>query len=139
MGVVTKEFSVSSKGGMEIINITENVQEIVSSSKMESGIATVFVPGSTASISTIEFEPNLVKDMKEAMERIAPSDKTYHHKKTWNDDNGVSHVRATLMGPSATVPFKDKKLMLGTWQQIILLDFDVPSRNRKVIVQIIGE
>jgi secondary thiamine-phosphate synthase enzyme len=87
----------------------------------------------------MEFEPNLVEDMKEAVERIVPSGVKYRHRETWNDDNGKSHVRATLMGPGITVPFRDGKLLLGTWQQIVLIDFDVPARKRDVIVTLVGE
>jgi secondary thiamine-phosphate synthase enzyme len=122
-----------------IKNITDDVSKAIKESKIKEGIVNIFVSGSTASISTMEFEPNLVKDIEKAMERIAPSDIEYEHHKTWGDENGKSHVRATIVGPSLTVPFKDGKLLLGTWQQIVLLDFDVPKRERKVVVQIIGE
>jgi len=139
MHVVTKAIVVRSRPGMDIINVTEEVQSIISKSKLEEGIASVFVPGSTASISTIEFEPNLVKDVKQAMERLVPSDIKYRHTETWGDNNGVSHVRATLMGPSVTVPFRDGKLLLGTWQQVVCMDFDVPARQREIVVTLIGE
>jgi secondary thiamine-phosphate synthase enzyme len=122
-----------------IKNITDDVSKAIKESKMKEGIVNIFVSGSTASVSTMEFEPNLVKDIEKAMEKIAPSDIEYEHHKTWGDENGKSHVRATIVGPSLTVPFKDGKLLLGTWQQIVLLDFDVPKRERKVVVQIIGE
>jgi secondary thiamine-phosphate synthase enzyme len=122
-----------------IKNITDDVSKAIKESKMKEGIVNIFVSGSTASVSTMEFEPNLVKDIEKAMEKIAPSDIEYEHHKTWGDENGKSHVRATILGPSLTVPFKDGKLLLGTWQQIVLLDFDVPKRERKVVVQIIGE
>jgi len=139
MTVETKTISVHSEGEMDVIDITERIAEAVRKSKINEGIATIFVPGSTASVSTIEFEPNLVKDMKNAMERLFPSDIKYNHHETWGDENGKSHVRATTMGPSMTIPFKDKKLLLGTWQQIVLIDFDVPSRKREIVVQILGE
>ncbi len=139
MVVETKTISVSSGREMEIIDITEKIDEIIRKSKIKEGSATIFVPGSTGSVSTIEFEPNLVKDMKSAMERLFPSDIKYNHHETWGDDNGKSHVRATTMGPSMTVPFKDKKMLLGTWQQIVLIDFDVPARKRDLVVQLIGE
>ncbi len=138
MAVVTKTISVSTKADLDIVDITGKVAEAVSSSGMKDGMVNIFVPGSTASISTIEFEPNLVKDVKEAMEKLAPSGKEYHHHKTWGDHNGKSHVRATLMGPGTTVPFRDRKLILGQWQQIALLDFDVPARKREIIVTMIG-
>jgi secondary thiamine-phosphate synthase enzyme len=127
------------KEDLYIKNITDDVSKAIKESKIKEGIVNIFVSGSTASVSTMEFEPNLVKDIEKAMERIAPSDIEYEHHKTWGDENGKSHVRATIVGPSLTVPFKDGKLLLGTWQQIVLLDFDVPKRKRKVIVQIIGE
>ena len=134
MPVETKSLVVKSKPDLDIINITEQVSEIVKKSNIKEGIVTLFVKGSTASVSTIEFEPNLVRDMKEAMERLVPSDIRYHH-----HDNGKSHVRATLMGPGISVPFKDKKLLLGQWQQVVLMDFDVPARDREIILQIIGD
>jgi len=139
MAVENSTIEVSSKSGTEIINITGSVAEIVRNSKIKSGIVTVFVPGSTASVSTIEFEPNLVKDVKDAYERLVPSDIKYRHKETWGDDNGKSHVRATLTGPGIVIPFQDRELLLGQWQQIVLMDFDVPSRERKVIVQVMGD
>jgi secondary thiamine-phosphate synthase enzyme len=132
-------FSVKTGGLCDIIDITGHVARIISGSKMKSGLVNIFVAGSTASISTMEFEPNLVKDMKEALEKIAPENKTYHHKETWHDDNGFSHVRATLMKPEITVPFENKKLVLGMWQQIILLDFDERPRNREIRVTVLGE
>jgi secondary thiamine-phosphate synthase enzyme len=139
MTVITKDIEISSKSETDIINITDDVQKLVAGSGLKEGIATVFVSGSTASISTIEFEPNLVSDMKQALERLSPSDIEYRHHATWGDDNGKSHVRATFMGPSAVVPFKDGKLLLGTWQQLICLDFDVPARSRRIVVTLIGE
>jgi secondary thiamine-phosphate synthase enzyme len=138
MPVETRTIKVESKGGTDIINITDSVSKELSKSRIKDGTVTLFVPGSTASLSTIEFEPNLVSDFTDAMERLVPSDIRYRHKETWGDDNGKSHVRAALMGPSLTVPFNKKKLLLGTWQQIVLLDFDVPAREREIILQIIG-
>jgi len=139
MPVETYKETIKTKEETDIVDITQLVSEKIEKSKMENGIVTIFVPGSTASVSTIEYEPNLIKDVKNALERIAPSDIEYEHHKTWGDKNGKSHVRATLMGPSLTVPFKDKKLLLGTWQQIVLLDFDVPARQREIIIQLIGK
>ncbi len=139
MAVETKIISVKSKAETDIINITDQVSRVVKESKVKNGIVNIFVSGSTASVSTIEFEPNLVKDFEDAMERLVPSDIKYRHTETWGDDNGKSHVRATLVQPGLTVPFRDKKLMLGTWQQIVVLDFDVPARTREVILQVIGE
>ena len=139
MPVVTKTIKVSSGQETDIIDITDEVQKVVAGSGLKEGVATVFVSGSTASISTIEFEPNLVKDVKAALERLVPSDLDYEHTKTWGDHNGKSHVRATLMGPSASIPFRDGKLLLGTWQQLVCLDFDVPARSREIVVTLVGE
>ncbi len=130
---------VSTRGHCDIINITPQVEGILSKSKIKEGLVNVFISGSTASVSTIEYEPNLVKDMQEALEKIAPEDKAYHHKETWNDDNGFSHVRATLMKPGITVPFRNKKPLLGTWQQIAFLDFDNRPRDREIKVTVSGE
>jgi secondary thiamine-phosphate synthase enzyme len=106
---------------------------------MKNGIVAVFNPGSTGGLTTIEYEPNLVKDLKEALEVLAPSDKTYAHSMTWHDDNGSGHIRSSLMGPSIAVPFVDGELTLGTWQQIVFCDFDTQPRRRKLVVQIMGE
>ncbi len=133
------EIVLKTKAGTDVIDITPQVNEILVKSKVKSGIACIFVTGSTASISTLEYEPNLVKDVKKALERIAPENEEYEHHKTWGDDNGSSHVRACLMKPGICVPFEDRKLSLGTWQQIVLLDFDTRDRERRIIVQIIGE
>ena len=139
MTIETKTISVQSQTEMDIIDITEQVSQAIQQSKIKSGIVTVFVPGSTVSVSTIEFEPNLIDDFKAAMERLFPSNIKYKHTETWGDHNGKSHCRATFMGPEMTVPFNDKKLLLGQWQQLVLLDFDVPARTRKVIIQIMGD
>ena len=139
MSVETKMFSVSSAGNSDIIDITGDVQDAISKGKIKSGIAVVFVAGSTAAVSTVEFEPGLVKDIPRALEKVAPRNSDYEHHKTWGCDNGSSHVRSTLVGPSFTVPFKDKKLILGTWQQICLLDFDTRARKRDVVVQVMGD
>jgi len=139
MPVETRTITIKSEPELDIINITNDVQDAVNSSSIKNGIVTVFVPGSTASISTIEYEPNLLDDFKNITERLVPSDIRYKHSETWGDDNGKSHVRATLMGPSLTVPFRNKKLLTGTWQQIIVLDFDVPARTRDILLQIVGD
>ena len=139
MPVHSTVLRIESKPETDLIDITEQISGIVKKSGINSGIVTIFVKGSTASVSTIEYEPNLVADFKDAMERLIPSDIKYRHTETWGDDNGKSHIRATFMGPSLTVPFKDGQLLLGTWQQIVLCDFDVPARSRELVVQIIGE
>lgn len=130
---------LETKAGTDIVDITPKVSEILAKSEINSGMACIFVPGSTASISTLEYEPNLVKDMERALEKIAPEKGEYEHHKTWGDDNGFSHVRACLLKPGLSVPFENKKLILGTWQQIVLLDFDTRDRERRIIVQVIGD
>jgi len=122
-----------------VVDITENVADLVRQSSVEDGIVVVFVPGSTGAVTTLEFEPGLVQDIKDFFERVAPKDLYYHHEERWHDKNGHAHIRASLIGPSVTVPFRDKRLMLGTWQQIVFLDFDVRPRERELVVQIIGE
>lgn len=139
MPVATKTYIAKTQGNSDIVDITGFVEDAVSSGKIKSGIAVIFVAGSTAAISTIEYEPGLKKDIPHALEKIAPRDGKYEHHKTWNDDNGSAHVRSTLIGPGLTIPFNNKKLLLGTWQQICLLDFDTRPRQREIIVQILGE
>jgi secondary thiamine-phosphate synthase enzyme len=137
--VETQKIRVKTKAGTDLVNITDLVAGAVDGSKIKNGVVVIFIPGSTASVSTIEYEPNLIRDVKDALERIVPSDIEYAHHKTWGDDNGVAHVRATFQGPGITVPFTNKRLMLGTWQQIVLMDFDTRSRDREIILQIIGD
>jgi secondary thiamine-phosphate synthase enzyme len=139
MTVYSKDFRIKTRADGGMTDITEHAADIVSQSKLNSGIAVVFCPGSTGAISTVEFEPGLMKDIPEALERIAPSDIPYAHHNTWHDDNGRSHVKATLIGPSLTVPFVEKKLILGTWQQIVFIELDTQNRERTIIVQVIGE
>lgn len=139
MKVRTFNFSVASRGFNDIVDITAHVQQTVSESGISEGSALVFVPGSTAGITTIENEPGLLQDYPSFFEKIIPAGDKYQHNETWNDGNGFSHVRASLQGASFTVPFVNSKLLLGTWQQIILVDFDNRSRNRKIIVQLAGE
>jgi secondary thiamine-phosphate synthase enzyme len=122
-----------------MIDITQAVEETVSKSGMKTGICTIFCTGSTGSITTIEYEDGLLKDFPEAMERLAPKDAIYEHHLRWRDGNGHSHVRASILGPSLTVPFVNRKLTLGTWQQITFLDFDNRPRSRSLEVVIIGE
>lgn len=138
MNIITESFTVQTEGFNDIVDITHYVQEIIGKSSFTEGNVLVFVPGATAGITTIEYEPGLLKDYPEFMEKIIPSNKNYHHDLTWHDGNGFSHVRASLQGASFQVPFKDGNLLLGTWQQIILVDFDNRSRNRKIVTQIIG-
>jgi len=131
--------SVSTRGFSDMHDITERVQKIVTASGISGGIACVFVVGSTASVSTIEFEPALSEDMREELEKLAPHTMRTRHSETWGDDNGFSHIRATLMGPGITVPVHEGQLVLGTWQQIVVIDHDNRARTRKVFVQVMGE
>jgi secondary thiamine-phosphate synthase enzyme len=139
MHVKTETIRVKSGPDMDVIDITDRVAGVVSKSGMKEGVASIFVPGSTASVTTTEFEPNLNRDLKKAVERLVPSDIKYEHHKTWGDHNGHSHVRASLFGPGLSVPFREGRLILGSWQQIVVLDFDVPAREREVVLQIMGE
>lgn len=138
--VKTEELQVRTRGNNQVINITDEVAWAVGNSGVRDGVVTVFNVGSTAGITTTEFEPGLANhDIEAAFEKIAPAGARYEHEETWHDDNGHSHIRASLLGPSLSVPFSAGKLMLGTWQQIILVDFDTRSRTRTVICQIMGE
>lgn len=138
--VRTHELKIKTKGNCEVINITDRVAEAVTGSELTAGTVTVFNIGSTAAITTTEFEPGLVNcDLKAAFEKIAPKNARYEHEETWHDDNGHAHVRASLLGPSLSVPVVDGRLTLGTWQQIILIDFDTRPRTRTVICQMVGQ
>jgi secondary thiamine-phosphate synthase enzyme len=137
--VFGREFSINTQGFSDCVDITGRVGAIVAESGMTNGVATVFCVGSTASISTIEHEPALTEDMKEALNELVPTDLHSRHSQTWGDDNGFSHIRATLMGPGITVPFSRKELVLGTWQQIVVIDHDNRTRSRKIFVQVVGE
>jgi secondary thiamine-phosphate synthase enzyme len=140
VAVENHQFDLETKGSTQVLNLTDKVSSLVARGKIDSGIATVFVVGSTAGITTTEFEPGLVEhDLKKAFEDIAPEEGDYKHESTWNDDNGHAHVRASLLGPSLTVPFSAKKLKLGQWQQIVLIDFDTRPRTRQIIVQVVGD
>ncbi len=138
--VTTRSFEAKTRDEGEVVDITGDVREAVSSSGMSDGLATVFVVGSTAAATTMEFEPGLVSDFPEMMERVAPkSGVEYEHQRRWHDGNGHSHVKASLLGPSLSIPVVDGELVLGEWQQIVLVEFDVRPRTRKVVVQAIGE
>jgi len=123
----------------EIVDITSNVQDIVSKAKVREGLVCVFVVGSTAAVTTVEHEPGLVADMQGAMERLYPKGTDYEHHRRWGDGNGHSHIRASFVGPSLTVPILDGQVVLGTWQQIVFMEFDNKPRSREVIVQVVGE
>jgi secondary thiamine-phosphate synthase enzyme len=132
-----EELALSTKGFSDIHDLTRRVRDIVERSGIREGIAAVFVTGSTASISTMEYEPALVEDVRDQIEKLAPRTMRTRHSETWGDDNGFSHIRATLMGPGITVPVSNGDLMLGTWQQIVLIDHDNRPRTRKVFVQVV--
>ncbi len=138
MSVVSVKKSVESRGNNHVIDITSEVARSVAEAGIESGVATVFVTGSTAGVTTVEFEPGLVKDLDAAFNRLVPRELEYRHHETWGDDNGHSHVRASFLGPSLAVPFEHGQLVLGTWQQIVLIDFDTRPRSRDYVIQIIG-
>jgi len=139
MTVVTKHVQVVTEGENSVIDLTQEVQRRVDESKLTSGLATVFVSGSTAAVTTLEFEPGLVNDFPEMLERAAPRNHAYDHQNMWNDNNGHSHVKAALVGPSLVVPFVDGKLALGTWQQIVLVELDIRPRTRTIVLQMMGE
>jgi secondary thiamine-phosphate synthase enzyme len=139
MPVSTSNITIRSEGENDIVDITNQIEEVIKTGSLSSGIITVFVSGSTAAVTTIEYEPGLRKDFPRMLERLAPKSTEYEHDHTWHDGNGHSHVRASLVGPSLTVPFKDKSLMLGTWQQIVLVEMDIRPRERKIVLQMIGE
>ncbi len=138
MPVHTESLERKSNPGTDIFDITGDVRMAVERSGCEAGVATLFVPGSTGALTTVEYEPGLVHDITAFFDRIIPVDMDYGHERMWHDGNGHSHVRASLLGPSLSVPIVDGELTLGTWQQIILIDFDNKTRTRKVIVQIVG-
>ena len=137
--IYSEAFRLSTKGFSDIIDITDRVDSAIGRSKIENGLVTVFCPGSTGSVTTIEYESGVLRDLQRAIEKIAPSNIPYEHDKRWGDGNGFSHVRAALMKPSLTIPLIRGKLALGTWQQIVFIDFDNRRRERNLIVQIMGE
>lgn len=139
MKVLSDTIQLHSEGEGDIIDMTLQLSNTVEESKIKNGTVTIFVSGSTAAVTTIEYEPGLVHDFPEMLSRIVPKDIEYEHDNTWHDGNGHSHIRSSLIGPSLTIPIIGGKLTLGTWQQVVLLEMDTRSRNRTVILQIIGE
>jgi len=133
----TNRFLLATKGFNDVIDITEKVSEIVRRSKIKDGICLISCPGSTAGLTTIEAEPNLIEDFKEFLEKMVPSDRPYHHDETWGDKNAFSHIRSALIKPFLAVPIEDEKLVLGQWQNIVLVDFDNRPRKREIIIKII--
>ena len=139
MQIITEYIHVSTRGFSDIIDVTDKAQKRLAESGVGAGTVTFFASGATAGITTIEYEPGLLKDIPDAFEKIAPQHASYAHNDTWHDGNGASHVRAALQGPSLVVPFIDGKMLLGVWQQVVLIDFDARPREREIIMQIMGE
>ena len=139
MAVLNDSILIQTTEDTDIMDITYQVSEKVLHASIKDGVVILFIPGSTASLSTIEFEKGAINDLKKAVERIAPVGIDYEHNERWGDGNGYSHVRAAILGPSLSLPLQNGKMILGTWQQIVLLDFDNKPRNRKVLIQIVGE
>jgi secondary thiamine-phosphate synthase enzyme len=139
MSVQNQQIFVQSTGRTDIIDLTEQVSGVLRDSFVQNGAVTMFIPGSTAALTTIEFESGVVNDLKKAINGIAPEDMYYEHNERWGDGNGYSHVRAALIGPSLYIPVVEGKMTLGTWQQIVLLDFDNRPRERRIVIQISGE
>ena len=137
--IVTRELHVKSKGGYDVLDITGTVARVIKESKIVAGIVTIFCPGSTGGLTTIEFEDGVIHDLQQVLDEITPPDRDYRHHLRWHDDNGHSHIRAALIGPSLTVPIVGGELTLGTWQQIVFCDFDTSPRSRTLIVQVMGE
>ncbi len=139
MKIVTKDIAFETKGNCDIVDITSQVVKEVAGSGVSNGTITLFVTGSTAGLTTIEYEPRLVSDFKNMWDRVVPQNIPYEHDKTWGDGNGHSHVRASMLGASLTIPFVNKRLTLGTWQQVVFVDFDNRPRSRKIVFQVMGE
>jgi secondary thiamine-phosphate synthase enzyme len=139
LAVLTERISLSTKGNTDIIDITSEISQKIRECGLRAGIVNIFICGSTGALTTVEYEPGLKQDLKVLFERLAPKDARYEHDATWNDKNGYSHVRASLLGPSLTVPFVDSEILLGMWQQIVFIDFDNRPRQRSLVLQIIGE
>jgi secondary thiamine-phosphate synthase enzyme len=139
MKVKTTFISLDTKGFGHMVDLTEDLNSILKKENLSSGAAFVFVPGSTGAVTTIEYEPGLIRDLPEFLQKILPSDKSYHHDLTWHDGNGYAHLRAALLGPDLWVPFDKGKLLSGTWQQVVFIDFDNRPRHREIVVQLFGE
>ncbi len=133
------EFTIKTKGHSDIIDITQKVEKLVEGSDVKDGLVLVFIPGSTATVTTIEYEPGVIEDLKRILEKIAPESQDYEHNKAWGDGNGYAHIRAALMKPNICLPVENGKVVHGTWQQIVLIDFDNRERERKVMVKIVGQ
>lgn len=139
MTTLLREITLETKGEVEIQDITEQISKTIHDSGIKNGLACVFNPGSTGAITTIEYEPGLLMDLPNALEKMAPKNIRYHHDEKWHDGNGHSHVRASILSPSLTIPFEDGHLLLGTWQQIVFVELDVRPRKRHLVIQIVGD
>jgi secondary thiamine-phosphate synthase enzyme len=139
MPVITGKIPVRTRGDTDILDITKELERLLAESGLRNGILTVFCPSSTSGVTTVEFEPGALADLKRVFEQLVPSNRDYAHNEAWGDGNGHSHMRAALLGASLTIPFVDKTLTLGTWQQVVYIDFDIRPRSRELVVQIVGE
>jgi len=139
MKIITQRINRKTKGAGDLVNITDEIAELLHDTGLNEGQITIFNIGSTAAIATFEFEPGMIKDVKELFEKLIPQNRHYHHDETWGDANGFSHLRAMLQGPSLVIPFENGALLLGTWQQVVLAEFDNRPRQRKIVVQFVGE
>jgi len=138
LNIITKNIELNTKGNTDIIDITSDISKILNDSALKTGMINIFIPGSTGSITTIEFEPGVVEDLKNIVNELIPLNKVYKHNLAWGDGNGHSHVRSAILGPSLTIQFENTELVLGTWQQIVFIDFDNRKRHRIIKVQLIG-
>jgi len=139
MTIISKTIRINTKGNCDMLDITGQIAKEINNSNIDSGIATIFITGSTAGVTTIEYESGVIRDYKDMWDRNVPLNIAYQHDQRWGDGNGYSHVRASLQSPSLVVPFTNKKMMLGTWQQIVVLDFDNRARSREIVLQLLGE
>ena len=139
MKIINQKIILNTQGNPDLVDITGKIKDVLKSTGLKKGNITVFVVGSTAAITTFEYEPGMINDMQELYEKLVPKNKHYSHDDTWGDANGFSHLRAALQGPSLVIPFDSGKLMLGTWQQVVLAEFDNHPRERQIVLQIIGE
>ena len=139
LNILLEEIQIDTKGEGDMVDITDSLNNILRKSGLDSGLLAIFVSGSTAAVTTIEYEPGLKKDFPAALKRLVPNDIPYDHDKTWHDGNGHSHVRASLIGPSLNIPFRNCRLTLGTWQQVVIVEMDIHKRSRRLIIQVIGK
>jgi secondary thiamine-phosphate synthase enzyme len=139
MKIINERLGLETKGNGDLLDITGKISQVLHATKLRNGTMTIFVIGSTAAITTFEYEPGMIQDVRDMFEKLVPMNRHYHHDDTWGDANGFSHLRASLQGPSLTIPFEDGKLLLGTWQQVVLAEFDNRPRQRRIVVHMAGE